>query len=99
MLFTVTWFKSYLPEWKFKLSINTNYSSLFNLLCDVPQGSILGPILFLLYINNFLQAVISDSLHYADDACIVFQHKGEIEIEKQLIRDFRAYVTGLLTKN
>ena len=88
MLFTVTWFKSYLPEWKFKISINTSYSSLFNLLCGVPQGSILGPILFLLYINNFLQAVISDSLHYADDACIVFQHKGEIEIEKQLTRDF-----------
>ena len=34
------------------------------------------------------QAVASDSLLYADDACIVFQYKSEIEIEKQLIRDF-----------
>ena len=34
------------------------------------------------------QAVVSNSLLYADDTRIVFQHKSEIEIEKQLIRDF-----------
>ena len=85
---TVTWFKSYLCEWKFKISINTSYSSPASLLFGVPQGSILGPLLFLLYINDLPQAVVSDSLLCADDTCIVFQHKNEIEIEKQLIRDF-----------
>ena len=85
---TITWFKSYLYEPEFKISINTSYSSPSNLLCGVSQGSILGPLLFLLYINDLPQAVVSDSLLYADDTCIVFQHKSEIEIEKQLIRDF-----------
>ena len=85
---TVTWFKSYLCERKFQISINTSYSSPANLLCGVPQGSILGPLLFLLYINGLPQAFVSDSLLYADDTHIVFQHKSEIEIEKQLIRDF-----------
>ena len=84
----IIWFKSYLCERKFKISINTSYSSSSNLLCGVPQGSILGPLLFLLYINDLPQAAVSDSLLYADDTCIVFQHKSEIEIEKQLIRDF-----------
>ena len=85
---TITWFKCYLYECKFKISINTSYSSRASLLCGVPQGSILGPLLFLLYINDLPQAVVSDSLLCADDTCIVFQHKNEIEIEKQLIRDF-----------
>ena len=85
---TITWFKSYLCERKFKISINISYSSPASLLCGIPQGSILGPLLFLLYINDLPQAVVSDSLLYADDTCIVFQHKSKIEIEKQLIRDF-----------
>ena len=85
---TITSFKSYLCEQQFKISINTTYSSPASLLCGVPQGSILGPLLFLLYINDFPQAVVSDSLLYADDTCIVFQHKSKIEIEKQLIRYF-----------
>ena len=82
------WFKSYFSEPKFKININTSYSSSSNLICDVPQGSILGSPLFLLYINDLPQAIISDSLLYADDTCIVFQHKNVTEIEKQLLRDF-----------
>ena len=85
---TVTWFKSYLCERKFKISINTSYSSPANLSCGVPQGSILGQLLFLLYINDLPQAVVSDRLLYVDDTCIVFQHKSKIDIEKQLIKDF-----------
>ena len=85
---TITWFKSYLCERKFKISINISYSSPASLLCGIPQGSILGPLLFLLYINDFPQAVVSDSLLYADDTCIVFQHKSKTKIETQLIRDF-----------
>ena len=84
----IAWFKSYLCERKFKISINTSYSSPASLLCDVLQRSILGPLLFLLYINGLPHAVVNDSLLYADDTCIVFQHKSEIEIEMQLIRDF-----------
>ena len=65
---TVTWFKSYLCEQKFKISISTSYSSPSNLLCGIPQRSILGPILFILYINDLPQAVVSESFLYADDS-------------------------------
>ena len=79
---TIAWFKSYLCEQKFKISINTSYSSSSNLLYGISQGSILGSALFLLYINVLPQAVVSNLLLDADDTCIVFQHKSVIEIEK-----------------
>ena len=60
-------FKWHLSERKFKININTCYSSPSNLICGIPQGSILGPLLFLLYINDLPQAVVSDSLLYVDD--------------------------------
>ena len=84
----INWFKSSLCERTFKISINTSYSSSSNLWFVLSQGSILGPLFLLLYINDVPQNIVSDSLLYADNTCIVFQHKSEIEIEKSLIRDF-----------
>ena len=69
-------------------NLKSRYSSRANLLYGVPQGSILGPLLFLRYINDLPEAVTSDSLLYTDDTWIVFQHQSQIQIEKQLIRDF-----------
>ena len=54
----------------------------------IPKRFILGPVLFLLYINDLPQIVVSNSLLYADDTCIASQHKNVTEIEKQLPRDF-----------
>ena len=77
----ISWFKLYFTERKFKINISTSYSSPSNLICGVPKGSILRPLLFLLYINGLPQAVDSDT-------CIVFQHKNVTEIEKHLLKDF-----------
>ena len=54
---TTKWFKSYLSNRKFKVYIKKTFSEPGNLLCGVLQGSILGPLLFLLYINHMSQAV------------------------------------------
>ena len=53
------WFKCYLSERSFKAKINETYSSSGNVTCGVPQGSILGPLLFLLYVNDMAKSVDS----------------------------------------
>ena len=72
---TTKWFKSYLSNRKFKVHIKNTFSEPGNLLCGVPQRTILGPLPFLLYINDMPQAVDCELLLYADGTCLIFQHK------------------------
>ena len=85
---TISWFKSYLTNRIFKVNINDAFSCPGNLKCGVPQGSILGPLLFLLYINDMPRSVECDLFLYADDSCLVYQHKDVKEIENRLNKDF-----------
>ena len=87
---TIKWFESYLKDRTFIVSVENSISSSGSQICGVPQGSILGPLLFLLYINDIQQASDSTIILYADDSCIVFQHKTITEIEKQLNKDFKS---------
>ena len=62
------WFKSYLPNRNQYVSIDGYESGLAATNCGVPQGSALGPLLFLLYINDLNQAIQFCKVHhFADD--------------------------------
>ena len=56
----ISWFKSYLTDRLFSVSVGNEFSSPDKLSCGVPQGSVLGPLLFLLYVSDMPQAVSCD---------------------------------------
>ena len=64
------WFRSYLYERIFFIEIENQLSYFGKVSCSVPQGSILGPLLFLIYVNDMPQAVKSNLFLYADDSCL-----------------------------
>lgn len=74
---SLKWFESYLNNRKQMVIINNIIGNEGVVEYGVPQGSVLGPILFLLYIN-----MVSDSsfdglvVSYADDTCLLFADKS-----------------------
>ena len=87
----VNWFSSYLSDRRQYVEINGVSSTLLSLKTEVPQGSILGPLLFLIYMNDIPQA----SSHfkfilYADDttlfSIIQLQSASDTDINQELIR-------------
>ena len=84
----ISWFESYLSGRTFKVIIDKKFSDPVNLTCSVLQGSILIPLLFLLYVNDMSQVVKFELFLYADDTCLTFQHENLKEIEDQLNLNF-----------
>ena len=76
------WFKSYLTNRQQRVEVNGPVSKWRSVKYAVPQGSILGPLLFLIYINDLpLQCTNSKSLLLADDTNLSF-----IDVENEFIQ-------------
>ena len=82
---TLNWFMNYLSNrYKF-VSINNTSSYFLRIECGVPQGSILGPILFILYINDLSRVSTKlKFLLYADDTNILYENTDANAIIKTI---------------
>ena len=81
----LNWFASYLRNRKQSVEIENISSDLYNVHCGVPQGSNLGPILFLLYINDMPNC--SKQLLFrlfADDTAVILKHDNLDTLIEQL---------------
>ena len=66
---TAKWFQSYLSNRKFTVNIENSFSEVSSISCGLPQGSILGSLLFLIYVNHMPMSVKCNLFLYADDIC------------------------------
>ena len=73
----LAWFEGYLSNRKQYIEIGENSKTdLMHVTCGVPQGSILGPLLFLVYVNSLSNASrLLDPIAFADDTKLFFNHK------------------------
>ena len=71
------WIQNYLAKRKQTVIFHGTNSALKNIICGVPQGSILGPLLFLIYIND-VSAVsqVTFPIMFADDKNFFIQGKN-----------------------
>ena len=92
-----SWFKSYLDNRKQLVSINSNKSETQLMKHGVPQGSVLGPLLFVIYINDLHNAIrYSRSYHFADDTHLLNINNSPKKIQKQLNIDLKLLYNWLL---
>ena len=88
--------KSFLGNRRQYVSINGYDSEILDIKCGIPQGSTLGPLLFLLYINDLRFCLEkSQASHFADDTCMTFKHRSLKVLEFTFNRDLENVSTWL----
>ena len=84
------WFKSYLSGRTQFTSVNGYNSELRKIKIGVPQGSVLGPLLFLIYINDLHCCIKYSSIHhFADDTNLFVAHDSIKTMQKQVNLDLK----------
>ncbi len=80
----INWFRAYLTCRTQVTDVGGVFSSPGDITCGVPQGSILGPLLFLVYVNDMPAAVKCKLLLYADDSALLVSGRDIGVIEETL---------------
>ena len=90
----VNWIEQWLTDRRQRVVVDGEVSSWKSVLSGVPQGSVLGPILFLVYINNLEEGVTGKILKFADDTKL-FTKTKEIGDKQNCKMTLINYSSGL----
>ena len=78
-------FKSYLTNRTQRTKFNDTSSDILITECGVPQGSILGPLLFIIYINDFPNNIKTDTTIFADDTTLICSGKNKDDFKSNIV--------------
>ena len=85
------WFSSYLTDRNMYVDYKGITSKEHNIIYGVPQGSVLGPLLFILYTNNLPNTLtVSKSILFADDTTIYYSHSNLNTLYTNLIKTYKS---------
>ena len=94
------WFYSYLTDRKQYVTYNGIYSNTNNIMCGVPQGSILGPLLLLVYINDLCSVCeYTIPILFADDTKLFCSRKDLETIQMEIDTELTEISTWLKVNN
>jgi len=93
---SLIWFTSYLENRKQTVRINGITGDDLFINCGVPQGSVLGPLLFILYINHMCNLDIDGRIvTYADDTCLLYCGDSWSDVSTKATRESKIVVEFL----
>lgn len=91
------WFVSYLKNRSQCVKIKNDFSSFININRGVPQGSILGPLLFLVFINDFCKLKLNAKIiTYADDSVLLYSCTDSVSLNNQIEQDLKVISTWFM---
>jgi hypothetical protein len=87
------WFESYLSGRKQRAVVDGECSDWQNTQAGVPQGSVLGPLLFLIYINDIVNNISTECFLFADDSLLLDEVESPVDSARKLNCDLSSIST------
>ena len=88
----IEWIESWLTDRTCTVNVNGNKSSIFHASSGVPGGSVLGPLLFLIYVNDISQSIQnSDCRLYADDTILCSEVINDAKSLQEDINELKSW--------